>query len=285
MHVAGVFLRNGRQEVAMHWCKRIFGATVAALSLVFLVLCVGGIAGAWIVRGRAIPAVAEAGTSAVETLTSANNAVDQFQQKVAKVRTVVAVIEEETRRLAALGPEDIAAVALIQRYEQVVEQLKPAQAVAASLQMVVAVLDRGLARWQPARAHQLEIDRLRDAIRRLAEIATALEQAKKGLVEQTPAAAARFAEELRQVDIRLKEIEESLQDFAVDLGETKTAVAELAEAMPQWLTTAAWAASLVLSWFAFSQVSLLLHGWSLVRNGRPAESPRLRMGLPGLVSR
>jgi hypothetical protein len=269
----------------MHWCKRIFGATVAALSLVFLVLCVGGIAGAWIVRGRAIPAVAEAGTSAVETLTSANNAVDQFQQKVAKVRTVVAVIEEETRRLAALGPEDIAAVALIQRYEQVVEQLKPAQAVAASLQMVVAVLDRGLARWQPARAHQLEIDRLRDAIRRLAEIATALEQAKKGLVEQTPAAAARFAEELRQVDIRLKEIEESLQDFAVDLGETKTAVAELAEAMPQWLTTAAWAASLVLSWFAFSQVSLLLHGWSLVRNGRPAESPRLRMGLPGLVSR
>jgi hypothetical protein len=250
----------------MRWGKRVLGATVAVLGAVVLVLCLAGIGGAWMFRGRAIPAVAEAGTSATETLAAADEAVGRFRQKVAKVRTAVTIIEREARRLAAVAPDEFAAAPLTQGNDQVIEYLKPAMSVANSLELVAGALDKGLARWQAAQSGQLEIDRLRSAIRGLAETATALEQAKSGLIEQTPAAAARFAEELWAVDARLENVENSLRDFAADLDDAQTSVADMAAAAPRWITLAAWAATLVLGWFALSQVSLLLHGWSLVRN-------------------
>jgi uncharacterized membrane protein len=254
----------------MPWGKRILGATLAVVSVVVLLLCLGGIGGAWMFRSRAIPAVAEAGTSATEALAAADKTVDQFREKIAKVRNAVAAIEREAQRLAIEPPNEIAAATLAQGNELVVEYLKPAMSLANSLDLVAGALDKVLARWQPTHADRAGTGRLRTAIRGLAEAAARLEQARRGLAELTPAAADRFAKEVRGIAERLENVENSLQSFDADLAEAQTDITAVTDAAPRWITLAAWATTLVLSWFALSQVGLLLHAWSLIRSGPAA---------------
>ena len=254
----------------MHWGKPILGVAVGVLGVIFLVLCVAGIGGAWMFRSRAIPAVAEASDSAAETLAVADKTVDQFRDKVARVRKALAAIEREARRLAALPPDEIAAATLVHGNEQVIEYLKPAMAVANSLEVVAGSLDKGLARWQTMRSGQAEVDRLRAAIRGLAETAASLERARVGLLEQTPAAVGRFADEVHRIAAQLDGVEESLKSLDADLAAARTDIETLTDAAPRWLTVAAWAVTLVLAWFALSQISVLLHAWSLIRGDRTA---------------
>ena len=67
--------------------------------------------------------------------------------------------------------------------------------VANSLDLVAGVLDKALSRWEPTRVDQAKIERLRNAIRGLAEAAVTLDRARRLLFKQTPEAAGRFADE------------------------------------------------------------------------------------------
>jgi chromosome segregation ATPase len=265
--------------------KRLAGWTVLLLGVIVLFALLLSLVGIWVVRSPLTTGLTEASTGLEEELTQIDSYVEQAGTVVGTIRSGVAELTQAVEKVAAQlrkgKPGDESELAKLER--KLTEHLHTAEGVANAVKAQANSIERFLALIATLSLKEGQADdgaarlvkRMRDFADGAAAAASLLRQANKGLTDlrEHPEVAEKLAREvaerLLQVDDRLGRLQEAIRRGDLRLDEARAAVTRVKERGPDWITLAAVLLTVLLGWFALSQVSMILHGWSLARRSEP----------------
>jgi uncharacterized phage infection (PIP) family protein YhgE len=76
---------------------------------------------------------------------------------------------------------------------------------------------------------------------------------------------AQLANVLTQIDEHLLQVQENIQQFSNAVEQTDKTLTEMKEIAPGWIQRVAIIVTVFFTCFGFSQISLILHGWQLLK--------------------
>jgi hypothetical protein len=245
---------------------RILAALTLLLSLVMLVLSLAAGVGVWIVKG---PATAKA----TRVFGGIEAALDVAQQNLAQVKASLARAAEgldgarEEQRKLAQEPQRSGTVRrmLARTVRQTVapelgDANEKLHTVAEAAVVVNSVLE-DLGNLPLLSVAGLDIDRLSDMNRRLADVAPAAWELSRLLGEPEQDASA-AGSQLSRIDRTVKSLQGLIAEYELRLAAVRQQSQGLQSKTLGWITPAAVLVSLICFWIAVSQVSLMCHAWS-----------------------
>jgi peptidoglycan hydrolase CwlO-like protein len=268
----------------MNTVKRSAGLAVILFSALFLLLCVAGIAGVWILKGR-VNAVGKT------VLGTADDSLALVDEKLAKVQSVlksstqrIGVFSRTIQRLQEGKPETKAEVTSLLKAldEEVFDKLRTAGTWLDSSQVVAVGISRvseAVVSSKFAASHQDAVgvalaERVQDFSESVADVLAKLEDVRSDLVELRDsigvarAIVTRTVARFLQVDEKLANLCKRIDKFRAGLAETKESVADLEGNFGWWTALGAVALTAILLWFGVSQAGMMLHGWRWQSSGR-----------------
>ena len=265
----------------MKFFKRLVGVIVLILGGVGTLACLGVFVGIWVVRARtdtmivnvtervdmALSTLEDRGQQANERIENIRNSVrilnDRVQQRAADLRGVPTEeapdIDEIERQLYAriqLGKDWIGFVKTgVDLVEQVLQMLNSTS---------LFLQEESKTRADLLAAMRSGHERIDEAFSLADEVRTHVEsiRAHRDLDES-----ARQIQTLSsRIDTLLDNVQHYGEDFEAAVVQLRTDAANLGTRIRRQLLVVAVIASLILIWFAASQISLTIHGWHLLRS-------------------
>jgi chromosome segregation ATPase len=264
--------------------RRSLGVGAVLLAITGTLVCLSGIAAAWMLKG-CVSDVADG------VFDAAADALQRVDARLARVETAFQSGAERSafisKAVQRLRPEELAAkaetIALLKTLdEEVTARLKTAQEwldatrdVAASVGKVAQTVLSS----KYAESHQDAIglaiaEQVQGFSEQAVEVLASLQEAKDDLiavrdnVKLARSIIPRVVARLLQVEKRLADTVESIARLRARVAETRQAVADLSRRFRWWTGLATIALAAVFAWFGISQAAMIRHGWSLARGDR-----------------
>ena len=269
----------------MRLFRRLLGAVALVLGTAGLLLSVAGIFGVWVVRNRATAAILRVFEPVEEALVLVDETVVKVDALLEDTRQRVQSLPGEVQRFAREPGEERPMASVVseivdrdvpervERLRRFVDLMHTKATKAATVLELIESLPVG----PEVESEERLAGELEDVAGELAELSETLDQTQKTIVLLAVAAdlsengVQRVTDLSERMDAGLADVQGHVQQFSRTVADTRNEVAELKRKIPIWTAIAAAVATLLLAWLAWSQYSLVLHGWSLVR--RRARSP------------
>jgi methyl-accepting chemotaxis protein len=267
----------------MNAMRRSTGMGIIILASVGLILCIAGLFGAWLVKSR-VDAIGDGlCKAAVNSLEFMDKKLDRIEIAFKNVHRRIGLLSNAVNSLPEKESEVKTKVASLLKSldEEVFKPLKNAETWIDSTQAVavgVGKVSEAVATSEYASTHKDYIgvamaERLQSCSESLVEILATLEDVRQGLIDMRDDAAsarrmaARVLARLAQTETRMANLRERIEKVHAGIIEMKGAASDLRDRFQWWTTLASILLSLVLAWFAASQIGMIVHGWPLVRRG------------------
>jgi len=258
--------------------KRIFAAVIIVLSIIGIVLCVGGIIGTWFAEDRLTRITVSLLSSAEEMLQTVGNGLDRVGTDLQDARDGISDIERLAKGLSDKAKNtNLILVAVeqaldarefpkLQRAQTTVQGLvesivafnKTLEAINAIPGVEVPTLTKSLSATQ---------DRIGAALEPVQDLITKLEQMKSGVLDASVELVTTYT---TKVDTILKTVDGEVQDYLAQVRKLQGLVAEVKARLPFYFTMGAIAITLALLLFLWGQARLFIYGLTVWRATKAA---------------
>jgi prefoldin subunit 5 len=264
--------------------KRVLGIVVIVISILVLIISLGGVVGTWVVRAdvaRLVENVVSQTDAALQRaedgVSRLNNQLDQTGSNISTITTTINTIGDqvEANNVILQAIDQIAGTSLVPALENL-------QTTANDLyDKLVAVNSKveTLSQIPPFRGKGDVLDKasnvltgLQEALQNLANFRQAVSDAKSSVTQKTVAV---LTAPLNRLNNTLQTIQTAITGVQQTLGDLQTSLATFQTTVISWLNIAAILITLLLLWIALSQYSLILHGWAMFKDSGEAETPTL----------
>jgi len=258
--------------------KRIFAAVIIVLSIVGIVLCVGGIIGTWIAEDRLTRITVNLLSSAEEMLQTLGNGLDRVNTDLQDARDGIADIERLAQGLGdkakntnlvlvaieqALNGREFPKVQQVQTTVQglvdsIVAFNKTLEAINAIPGVEVPTLTKSLDATQ---------DRIDAALQPVQDLITKIEQMKSGVVDASVEFITTYT---TKVETILKTVQGEVQEYVTQVRKLEGLVSAAKARLPFYFAMGAIAITLALLLFLWGQARLLIYGLMVWRTAKAA---------------
>ncbi len=269
----------------MKFVRLSVGGGAMLLSLLGLLVCIAGVCGVWMLKGR-VEAVSQAVFGAADkSLVFVDAAVDRVEQALDASRRRVSGMSKAVERLrnpAADAKEE--SEPLLQVLEEVYQQVKAAESWLESSRALVqgvssvseAVVSSDYAASHEDSAGIAIAQRVQELSERVAEVLATLQVVREEIIELRDKGqlareiAARVAARVVDLDGKLARVSSRLEEFHAKVAHTKASLGDLEQRVHWWVLVAAAAITMLFVWFGISQIGMVGHGWRVMRRQAPA---------------
>jgi septation ring formation regulator EzrA len=265
----------------MNVIRQSAGSGVILLASVVLILCLAGIIGVWSTKSHMDVLGDKVFEAAEESLAFMDEKLDRIEGAFKNSHRRVGLLSKRVNRLPQKETEAKAeATSLLKTLdEEVFEPLKSAQTWLDSTHAVavgVGKISEAVASSKYAATHEDAVGvvmagQLQDVSEAVVEILTTLKEVRQGLIDirDDVLSARRIAlmivARLAQVEKRMANLCGRIETFHTRVGEMKGEIAAVRDNFQWWTMLGAVLVTLLLVWFAASQIGMVLHGWSLAK--------------------
>ena len=268
---------------------RLLGFGTVLLSVVALLLCFAGIVSVWMVKSR-VKAIGNAAFSAADdSLVFVDAKLNRVKEALDRSHQRVGWISKAAERLRdAQADARKEAEPLLQSLDEVFQQLKAAEswldschAVASGVSRVSeAVVSSEYAashKDSPGIAIAKRIQELSDST---TEVLATLQVVRQKLVDLRDTGklarevVATVVAHVADLDGKLANLSARLEKFDNKVTQTKAAVDATHQRLRWWIRIAAVALTVLMAWFAVSQIGMIRCGWRCLRNDLPFATAR-----------
>jgi septation ring formation regulator EzrA len=265
----------------MNAIRRTAGLGIILLASAMMILCLAGIVGVWLVKGR-VDAIGDG------IFKAADNSLEFMDEKLDRIEIAfkngnrrIGLISNAVNHLPEKGAEiKTGTISLLKSLdEEVFEPLKTAETWIDSTQAVavgVGKISEAMVTSEYAASHKDSMgvemaERLQSCSESLVEILTNLQEVRQGLIDirddlaSARRIAARVVARLAQIETRMANLCKRIEGVHTRIIEMKGAVSDQKDRFQWWTMFGAVLISLFLGWFAASQIGMILHGFPLVR--------------------
>jgi chromosome segregation ATPase len=267
---------------------RIVGLVAIPVALVVLAACALGIALSWKMRdawqAEAVSQVThiEEGLGELQPLVQrASEFVEQARQQVGSLSKAVSAIRRElnekgTAQTVVAKAAEAKFFELVNKAEEWVRSIKQTADTAQGTLRLVGALsgDRGETDSQKIRQTAQKLARISAALKDIAQWLDDLRDRKN--LDQS---VTRLSKLLEEVGGSLSEAGVDLNDFDQRVQRWQSLVTTTKGDLPFLMNLGLWCVTGLLGWLALSQVSVLVHGWRLLRGPRSDTVPPQPRGL------
>jgi hypothetical protein len=268
----------------MNFFRRSTGAGIIVLASVVLVLCLTGIVGVWIAKSRMDVIGEKAFWAADDTLAFMDGKLDRVEKGFKKVHGRVGVLskslEHFPQKEAETKPE--AASLLKTLDEEVFQPLKTAQTWLDSTHAIavgVGRISEAVVSSEYATSHEDSMGvamagQLQEVSESVVEILTTLQDIRQGLIDirdevlSARRIALRLIARLVQVEKRMANLCGRIESFHARVVEMKGEIGTTRDNFHWWTMLGAVLVTVLLMWFAASQIGMVLYGWSLAKRNQ-----------------
>jgi methyl-accepting chemotaxis protein len=265
----------------MNAIRRSAGLGIILLASVMLILCLVGMVGVWLAKSR-VDAIGDGIFKAADiSLAFMDEKLDRIENACKNGDRRIGLISNAVDHLPEKGAEIKTETASLLKSldEEVFEPLKTAETWIDSARAVavgVGKVSEAVATSEYAATHKdsmgVEIaERLQSCSESLIEILATLQEVRQRLIDMRDdvASARRIAASvvarLAQIETRMANLCKRIESVHARIIEMKDAVSDLRDGFQWWTMLAAVLLSLLLAWFAASQIGMIVHGLPLVR--------------------
>ena len=267
--------------------RKVVGGSTLLLSTLGLVICLAGVAGIWMLRGR-VEAVGNAIFSAADdSLVFVEAKIDRVKQAVDNSRQRVSGISKLAERLKdEKADARKEAEPLLHALDEVFAQLKAAEswlesslAAAQGVSRVseAVVSSEYAATYEDSTGVALA-QRLQEVSEKVAEVLATLQVLRKEIVEARDTGklarevAVRIVARVVDLDGRLATISARIEKFDARVATTKASIDSLQQQIHWWIVVGAVGLTVLFVWFAISQISMVSRGWRMMRDRNASQA-------------
>lgn len=271
----------------MNTIRRSAGLGMTIVASAGLVLCLAGIVGVWITK-RHVDALGDKVFEAAEdSLAFVDKKLDRVETAFRDVHSRIGVLSKAVDRFPQKQAEaETETRSLLKTLdEEVFEPLKSAQTWLDSTHAVavgVGKVSEAVVSSKYAASHEDSVglaiaERLQDASESVVDILTTLKDARQGLLDlrddvlSARRVAVAVVAHLTQAETRIANLCERTERLHVGVVKMKEGIADVRASFQWWTMLVAVLLTLLLAWFAASQIGMMLHGWTLARRQRRSQ--------------
>ncbi len=263
----------------MNAIRRSTGLGMMLVASAGLMLCLAGIVGVWVAKDHVDATGEKLFEAAEDSLAFMDKKLDRVETVFGNVRQRIGKLSKAVDRFPQNEAEAEATSLLKTLDEEVFEPLKSAQTWLESTHAVavgVGKVSEAVVSSKYAASHEDSVgvaiaERLEDVSDSVVEILTTLKDARQGLVDlrDNVLSARRIAvtivAHLTQAETRMANLRERTERLHAGVVEMREGIADVRTSFHWWTMLAAAMLTLLLAWFAASQIGMMLHGRSLGR--------------------
>ena len=258
--------------------RRLAAIIIILLSIVGLILCVGGIIGDWVFTNALVNATTRILTMAQVPLNTANQAATAITNGITSIRDGLDSINQSVTQAGDKLNQSTPVLDFVSSTvgEQLAPKIDDVREKATTLHDTVIGVNSTLEAINsipgvnvPTFTDQLQAvgDRLTAARTAVQEFRAYLANLKASAIEASVTA---VTSRTAKIDDALASVQTDVANFQTQVSNMLAQIALLRTYVPIWLNIAAIIVTLVILWFAFGQLRLIVYGRSLFR-GRPAQ--------------
>ena len=272
----------------MHTLKRILSVIVMVISALMLVLSLAGIAGTWIVRGQLATGLEGIATAAETRAEAVQRELDRLSATLAQAHDEVVSIEQQAQALGADLEQNKLLLTAIS--DKVGLELRPlfdkAGEIVTTIRETVAAVNsivEGINALPFVTSPVAELEKLNQLsqdldglVKEIQDLRTAIDQRQSEIVQGTVAL---VTTPTSQIGNTLEAMQATVLDYSQEIDRLQERLSSLRSSVGRGLTWGAVILTLILLWFAVSQVGLAVLGWRaflgqdlLPRRDRPVEN-------------
>jgi ABC-type transporter Mla subunit MlaD len=258
--------------------KRIFAVVIVVLSIVGILLCVGGIIGTWIAEDRLSRVTVGLLSSAEEMLQRMGNGLDRVNTDLQDARDGIADIE---RLAQGLGDKARNTNLVLVAIEQALNgrefpKVQRVQTTVQSLVESVVTFNRTLEAINgipgvevPTLTKSLDAtqDRIDAALQPVQDLVTKVDQMKSGVVDASVEFVTTYT---TKVETILKTVQGEVQDYVAQVRRLEALVSAAKARLPFYFTLGAIAITLALLLFLWGEARLFIYGLVVWRAAKAA---------------
>lgn len=262
------------------------GGGTLVLSVVGLLVCLAGMVGVWLLRGRVEAVVNGIFSAADKSLNLVDSTLDRVTLAVDDSRQRVSGISQAAQRLSELQADARKeGESLLQALDEVFQQLKTAESWLESSSAIaqgVSRVSEAVVSSQYAASHEESTgvalaQRVQDVSEMIAEVLGTFQVLRQEIIELRDTGklarevAIKIVAHLADLDGRLARVSARLEKFDTKMANTKASCVLLGVRLHRWIVMAAVALTILLAWFGISQLSMMGHGWQIIQNQRVSQ--------------
>jgi hypothetical protein len=259
------------------------GGVTLLLSIVGLLACIAGIVGVWMVAGRVETVGNAVFSTADESLVFVDAKIDRVKQALDNSRQRVSGISKAAERLRdERADARKESQSLLQIVDEIFQQLKAAESWLDSCQGValgVSRVSEAVVSSDYAASHEESTGialakRVQELSEQLADILAKLQVLREEIVQLRDSGklarevVVRVVAYVADLDGKLANVSARLEKFDTKVAQTKASCVDLGRRVHWWIVTAAVVVTILLQWFAISQIGMTIHGWRIVQEQR-----------------
>jgi len=254
----------------MQKIKRILGAIVLVISVLMLVLSLGGILGTWIVRPQFTSGLESLATEAETRVTTVVDGLDRLDLALTEARDQVVGVEqdlqnfgsdvEQNKPLATAISERLASKfgPLFEGTRAIMTTISDAVASANSaVETINAIPFVSVPVPELERIVQLSQD-LEDLETQVQDLQTNIDQRRSEIIQGSLSI---ITTPTSRIITTLDDAQTRVSGISRELGAVQTGLSNFQMAIGRWLTWVAVGNTLILLWVALSQVGVFVLGW------------------------
>ena len=253
--------------------KRIFAVVIIILSIVGIVLCVGGIIGTWIAEDRLTRITVNLLSSAEEMLQTVGNGLDRVNTDLQDARDGISDIERLAKGLSDKAKNtNLILVAVEQALDgREFPKLQRAQTTVQGLVESIVTFNKTLEAVNSIPGVQVPTltkslnatqDRIGAALQPVDDLVTKINQMKSGVVDASVEIVTTYT---TKVDTILKTVDGEVQDYLAQVRKLEGMVSAVKARLPFYFTMGAIAITLALLLFLWGQARLFVYGLTVWR--------------------
>lgn len=262
----------------MKTLKRVVAVIAIIVSVLVLLISVGGLAGSWAVNGALTNAVTRVLTGVERALDVTDNGLERVDARVEGARANVDMIEEAVTRVGDDVKETSFALLLIEKTvgEELLPKIDSARETLSTVRASVIAFNDALEAANelpfvstPTLTEELEAasERVSEAQTSVEEIKTSVDVAKSEAVEGVVTF---ITSRTSKIDSALADLQATVADYRSQISAIEEEVASLESTLTFWIDVMAIVMMLWFLWIAISQVAVLGLSWSYLRRGELA---------------
>jgi hypothetical protein len=254
----------------VHTLKRILAAIVMVISVLMLVLSLGGIAGTWVVRAQLNTGLVGIVTAAETRATTIKQGLDRLDTALTQARDQVASVEQDVQAFGADLEQNKPLLTAIS--DKLGLQLSPlvdkAREIMTTLRETVAAVSSAIEAINAIPFVSVPVPEL-ETLQKLSQdvedfraevqnLRTAIDQRQSEIIQ---GAVSIITTPTLQIGGTLDEMQVTVSGYSQQIGAVQEGLSGLKSGIGRWLTWAAVILTLFLLWIAFSQAGLFVLGW------------------------
>ena len=265
----------------MNVIRRSAGSGVILLASVVLILCFAGIIGVWNTKSRIDVLGDKVFEAAEDSLAFMDEKLDRIEGAFKNSHRRVGLLSKGVNRLSQKESDAKAEAASLLKTldEEVLEPLKSARTWLDSTHAVavgVGKVSEAVVSSKYAASHEDSVGvamagQVQDVSEAVAGMLTTLKEVRQGLIDihadvlSARRIALTIVARLAQVEKRMENLCGRIERFHARVAGMKGEIAAVRGDFQWWTMLGAVLVTLLLIWFAASQIGMVLHGWSLAK--------------------